>query len=167
MKSNINEIIKNSFENQTPPDGHKERFIAKLNANNTNKEPKKKILFGARKLKIAITTVAAVILIMVGINRVPAVEVSEVICDEVCEFLAYTDSNIRYKEDEILTIALEKLSEQDYINLKLDLDKMRLDYENSQLQQTFLDEEKFIMIMNNIYKQQINVLDNIMLNINS
>ena len=161
---NIDKLIKNSFKNEKMPEGHQNRFMAKLNVMNKNTEPKTVRSLAkskAKKLRLAIITAAAVVLFIVGFQYNNTPFVSEVICDEVCKFLSYTDNELKFKEDEVLTIALEKLPAEEYNKLKINLEKMISDYENSKLQQSFMSDNDFIYLMNTIHNTQLNSLNNI------
>lgn len=163
MKKNIDIMIKESAVKESVPQGHEERFLAKLKQQNAkSKAPRKQSVKLSKKRKLTIIMgAAAVILVMITFFRETKASLNPEPCDEVCEFLVYTDSSIQEMQTQILFTAANKLPEDELLELKKDLLSLTNDYESSKSQQDMMTEDAFIGFINNVYQQQKISLSNI------
>lgn len=161
MKSNIDKIIKTGAKQESIPLGHEERFLEKLRQQKREKSTQKPrgLKFPRKKALAIVMSAVAVLLLMVTFFNPISTMQSEVKCDEICEFIAYSDRSIYSLQSELIAKAIDKLLPEDLTELENDLVVMIEEYNMSKEQQNTMAEEEFLGFMFNVYQQQVESLD--------
>lgn len=160
MKNNIDKIVKTDTKQHLIPQGHEARFLEKLKQREADSKPKE-LKLPKRKILTIIMGVAAMVLIMITFFNPKNIMQSEVECDEVCEFISYSDSSIYSLQSELIATATARLLPEELIELKDDLIAMTEDYNYSKKQQGTMTEEEFLGFIYNVYQQQVQGINNI------